>query len=117
MTLATDALEKHEKGHLRTPPLLIALDGITDPRNLGAVVRSAAGFGAHGVVIPERRAAGMTASAWKTSAGAADHVPVVRVTNLSRTLRDQDLRAKLRANDDPVALHAVLSAAQGIKAA
>lgn len=67
-------------------PLVVALDGVTDPRNLGAVVRSAAGFGAHGVVVPERRAAGMTASAWKTSAGAAARLPVARATNLSRQL-------------------------------
>ena len=67
-------------------PLFVALDGITDPRNLGAVVRSAAAFGAHGVLIPERRAAGMTAAAWKTAAGAAARVPVARVTNLTRTL-------------------------------
>jgi len=67
-------------------PLLIALDGVTDPRNLGAVVRSAAAFGAHGVVVPERRSAGMTASAWKVSAGAAARVPVARVTNLTRAL-------------------------------
>jgi len=69
-----------------TPTMLVALDGVTDPRNLGAVVRSAAAFGASGVVVPERRAAGMTASAWKTSAGAAARVPVARATNLSRTL-------------------------------
>ncbi|MFP5334376.1 MAG: 23S rRNA (guanosine(2251)-2'-O)-methyltransferase RlmB [Actinomycetes bacterium] len=68
-------------------PLIVALDGVTDPRNLGAVVRSAAAFGAHGVVVPERRAAGMTAAAWKTSAGAAVRVPVARVTNLTRTLQ------------------------------
>ena len=67
-------------------PLLVALDGVTDPRNLGAVVRSAAAFGAHGVVIPERRAAGMTAAAWKSSAGAAARVPVARATNLVRWL-------------------------------
>jgi 23S rRNA (guanosine2251-2'-O)-methyltransferase len=67
-------------------PLFVVLDGVTDPRNLGAVVRSAAAFGAHGVVIPERRAAGMTASAWKTSAGAASRVPVARATNLVRWL-------------------------------
>ena len=67
-------------------PLLVALDGVTDPRNLGATVRSAAAFGAGGVVIPERRAAGMTASAWKTSAGAAARVPVARATNLTRWL-------------------------------
>ncbi|MPZ93753.1 MAG: 23S rRNA (guanosine(2251)-2'-O)-methyltransferase RlmB [Propionibacteriales bacterium] len=68
-------------------PLIVVLDGITDPRNLGAVVRSAAAFGAHGVVVPARRAAGMTASAWKTSAGAAARVPVARATNLSRQLK------------------------------
>lgn len=68
-------------------PLLVALDGVTDPRNLGAVVRSAAAFGGHGVVVPERRAAGMTAAAWKTSAGAAARVPVARVTNLTRALQ------------------------------
>lgn len=68
--------------------LLVALDSVTDPRNLGAVVRSAGAFGAHGVVVPERRAAGMTASAWKTSAGAAARVPVARATNLTRQLSD-----------------------------
>ena len=70
-----------------TPALVVALDGVTDPRNLGAVVRSAAAFGAHGVVVPERRAAGMTAAAWKTSAGAAARVPVARATNLNRALQ------------------------------
>jgi 23S rRNA (guanosine2251-2'-O)-methyltransferase len=69
-------------------PLIVALDSVTDPRNLGAVVRSAAGFGAHGVVIPERRAARMTASAWKSSAGAAARLPVAHATNLVRTLKD-----------------------------
>lgn len=69
-------------------PLLVALDGVTDPRNLGAVTRSAAAFGAQGVVVPSRRAAGMTATAWKTSAGAAARVPVARATNLTRTLQD-----------------------------
>jgi 23S rRNA (guanosine2251-2'-O)-methyltransferase len=68
-------------------PLIVALDSVTDPRNLGAVVRSAAGFGAHGVVIPERRAASMTASAWKTSAGAAARIPVAQVVNLTRQLK------------------------------
>lgn len=68
-------------------PLVVALDSVTDPRNLGAVVRSAAGFGAHGVVIPERRAAGMTASAWKTSAGAAARIPVAQTVNLVRQLK------------------------------
>jgi 23S rRNA (guanosine2251-2'-O)-methyltransferase len=69
-------------------PLIVVLDSVTDPRNLGAVVRSAAAFGVHGVVIPERRAAAMTASAWKTSAGAAARVPVARATNLTRQLQD-----------------------------
>lgn len=69
-------------------PLLVALDGITDPRNLGAVLRSVAAFGGHGVVLPERRSAGMTASAWKTSAGAAARVPVAKVANLTRALEE-----------------------------
>ena len=68
-------------------PTVVALDGITDPRNLGAVVRSAAAFGVAGVVVPERRSAGMTAGAWKTSAGAAARVPVARAVNLTRALR------------------------------
>jgi 23S rRNA (guanosine2251-2'-O)-methyltransferase len=67
-------------------PLVVACDGITDPRNLGSVLRSAGAFGAHGVVVPERRAAGVTAAAWKVSAGAAARVPVARVTNLVRAL-------------------------------
>src|SRR5918997_6123944 len=71
-----------------TPALLVALDGVTDPRNLGAVVRSAAAFGAHGVLLPQRRSAGVTAVAWRTSAGTAAHIPVARATNLTRTLRD-----------------------------
>jgi 23S rRNA (guanosine2251-2'-O)-methyltransferase len=66
--------------------LLVALDGVMDPRNLGAILRSAAAFGAHGVVVPARRAAGLTAAAWKTSAGAAARVPVARATNLTRAL-------------------------------
>jgi 23S rRNA (guanosine2251-2'-O)-methyltransferase len=69
------------------PPLFVALDGVTDPRNLGAVIRSAAAFGADGVVVPERRAAGMTAGAWKASAGTAARLPVARATNLVRTLK------------------------------
>ena len=67
-------------------PLIVALDGVTDPRNLGAVVRSVAAFGGHGVLIPQRRAAGMTAGGWKASAGAAARVPLARATNLSRAL-------------------------------
>lgn len=69
------------------PALVVACDSITDPRNLGAIIRSAAAFGAAGVIIPERRSAQVTAAAWKTSAGAAARVPVARATNLNRTLR------------------------------
>lgn len=67
-------------------PLLVALDGVTDPRNLGAVIRSSAAFGGHGVIIPERRSAAMTAAAWKTAAGAASQIRVAQVVNLTRTL-------------------------------
>lgn len=82
---ADDLLARAEE--MGEKPLIVALDSVTDPRNLGAVVRSAAGFGAHGVLVPERRAAGMTASAWKTSAGAAARVPVAQATNLTRQLK------------------------------
>ncbi|MBM6699586.1 23S rRNA (guanosine(2251)-2'-O)-methyltransferase RlmB [Bifidobacterium pullorum subsp. saeculare] len=67
-------------------PLFIALDGVTDPQNLGAVIRSAAAFGANGVILPERRSASVTAAAWKVSAGAAAHMPVARVVNLNKAL-------------------------------
>ncbi|MFD2417515.1 23S rRNA (guanosine(2251)-2'-O)-methyltransferase RlmB [Amycolatopsis pigmentata] len=69
------------------PPLLVALDGVTDPRNLGAVVRSAAAFGAHGVLLPARRSAGITAVAWRTSAGTAAKLPIAVATNLTRQLK------------------------------
>jgi len=72
----------------KKPMMLIGLDGITDPHNLGAVVRSAAAFGADGVVIPERRNASMTGSAWKASAGAAARMPISQVTNLVRSIED-----------------------------
>ncbi|MGP9537462.1 23S rRNA (guanosine(2251)-2'-O)-methyltransferase RlmB [Brachybacterium sp. AOP43-C2-M15] len=77
LDIATDRFE---------PPLLVALDGITDPRNLGAILRSADAFGAHGVILPERRSVSMTASVWKVAAGAAGRVRVAQVTNLNRTL-------------------------------
>ncbi|MBB5807219.1 23S rRNA (guanosine2251-2'-O)-methyltransferase [Saccharothrix ecbatanensis] len=70
------------------PPLLVALDGVTDPRNLGAVVRSAAAFGAHGVVLPQRRSASITAVAWRTSAGTAARIPIAVATNLTRQLKE-----------------------------
>ena len=68
-------------------PLLVALDGITDPRNLGAIIRSVGAFGGHGVIVPQRRSVGMTASAWKTSAGAAVRVPVAMAGNLTSTIK------------------------------
>ncbi|MDR1238201.1 MAG: 23S rRNA (guanosine(2251)-2'-O)-methyltransferase RlmB [Propionibacteriaceae bacterium] len=80
-TVLEDALASDEAA------LVVALDSITDPRNLGAIIRSAAAFGAQGVIIPERRSAQVTAAAWKTSAGAAARIPVARVTNLNRTLK------------------------------
>lgn len=70
------------------PALLVALDNISDPRNLGAIVRSVAAFAGNGVLIPQRRSASVTAVAWRTSAGAAARVPVARATNLTRTLKD-----------------------------
>ena len=68
-------------------PLLVALDGVTDPRNLGAIIRSVAAFGGHGVIVPQRRSVGMTAAAWKTSAGAAARTPVAMASNLTQTLK------------------------------
>lgn len=68
-------------------PLIVALDGITDPRNLGAIIRSVAAFGGHGVIVPQRRSVGLTASAWKTSAGAAARTPVAMATNLTQTIK------------------------------
>ncbi|MFD4328418.1 23S rRNA (guanosine(2251)-2'-O)-methyltransferase RlmB [Nocardioides sp. NPDC058538] len=82
---ADDLLDRAAEA--REQALIVALDQVTDPRNLGAIVRSAAAFGAHGVVIPERRAAGMTAAAWKTSAGAAARIPVAQTVNLTRQLK------------------------------
>jgi 23S rRNA (guanosine2251-2'-O)-methyltransferase len=68
-------------------PLLVALDGITDPRNLGAIIRSVAAFGGQGVIVPQRRSVGLTASAWKTSAGAAARTPVAMAANLTQTIK------------------------------
>ncbi|HEY5353408.1 MAG TPA: 23S rRNA (guanosine(2251)-2'-O)-methyltransferase RlmB [Streptosporangiaceae bacterium] len=67
-------------------PLIVALDSVTDPRNLGAIVRSAAAFGAHGVLVPARRSAHVSAGAWKASAGALARVPVAWAPNLTRAL-------------------------------
>lgn len=78
--MLADAREKNED------PFLVVLDSVTDPQNLGAIIRTAACVGAHGVIVPERRAAGLTPSAVKASAGAIEKVKVARVTNLTRTL-------------------------------
>jgi 23S rRNA (guanosine2251-2'-O)-methyltransferase len=81
----TDLLDKIiSRGQV---PLLVALDGITDPRNLGAIIRSVAAFGGHGVIVPQRRSVGLTAAAWKTSAGAAARTPVAMASNLTQTLK------------------------------
>lgn len=82
LELLDDVLDRGET------PLLVALDGVTDPRNLGAIIRSTAAFGGQGVIVPQRRSVGMTASAWKTSAGAAARVPVAMAGNLTTTLKD-----------------------------
>jgi 23S rRNA (guanosine2251-2'-O)-methyltransferase len=68
--------------------LLVVLDGIEDPHNLGAILRTADAAGADGVVIPERRAVGITGTVVKSSAGASEHLPVAKVTNIARTLED-----------------------------
>jgi 23S rRNA (guanosine2251-2'-O)-methyltransferase len=81
----TDLLEKIvSRGQV---PLLVALDGVTDPRNLGAIIRSVAAFGGQGVIVPQRRSVGLTAAAWKTSAGAAARTPVAMASNLTQTLK------------------------------
>ncbi|MFM7491236.1 MAG: 23S rRNA (guanosine(2251)-2'-O)-methyltransferase RlmB [Actinomycetota bacterium] len=72
----------------KEPALFIAVDGVTDPRNIGAIARSAAAFSADGLLIPERRNASLTAAAWKTSAGAAARLPIAQITNLSRSIDD-----------------------------
>jgi len=69
-------------------PLLVALDGVTDPRNLGAILRSTAAFGGQGVIVPQRRSAGVNSAAWKTSAGAAARIPVAVAPNLTTTLKE-----------------------------
>jgi 23S rRNA (guanosine2251-2'-O)-methyltransferase len=83
--LALEDLLEAARGGDR-PPFLLLLDGVTDPQNLGALVRSAHALGAHGVVLPKDRAAGITPAASKAAAGALEHCPVARVTNLSRAI-------------------------------
>ncbi|MBU4464461.1 MAG: 23S rRNA (guanosine(2251)-2'-O)-methyltransferase RlmB, partial [Actinobacteria bacterium] len=74
-----------ERGEL---PLFVALDGITDPRNLGAIIRSTAAFGGHAVILPQRRSAAVNSAAWKTSAGAAARIPVALAGNLTTMLKE-----------------------------
>ena len=86
LVLTVPEYEYADEADLTTGSLIVALDGVTDPRNLGAIARSAAAFGADGILIPTRRSVGVTASAWKTSAGALARVPVAQVTNMTRAL-------------------------------
>lgn len=86
VALAMPAYEYADLDDLATGSLLVALDGVTDPHNLGAISRSAAAFGADGLIIPTRRTATVTAAAWKASAGALSRVPVAQVTNLTRSI-------------------------------
>jgi len=79
-----DLIAARRGGHA----LLVVLDGVEDPHNLGAILRTADAAGADGVVIPERRAAGITGTVVKSSAGASEHLPVAKVTNIARTLED-----------------------------
>lgn len=80
-----DLLEKaYDEGKI---PLFVALDGITDPRNLGAIIRSTAAFGGQGIILPQRRSVGLTSAAWKTSAGAAARCPVAMAHNLNATIK------------------------------
>lgn len=85
-----DAFKKAEEAG--EPVFLIIADGIEDPHNLGAVIRSAEAAGAHGLIIPRRRSAGLTPAAWKAAAGAAEYLPVIRVTNLVSVM--EDLKAR-----------------------
>ena len=82
-TILKSANQEHGK-----PGLIVLLDGVEDPHNLGAIVRTALAAGAHGVIIPERRAAGLTDTVARASAGALAHLPVAKVTNLARTMEE-----------------------------
>lgn len=82
-----DPVELAERALDRGNALLVAADGITDPRNLGAIVRSVAAFGGSGVIVPKRRSVGVTPAVWKTSAGALSHAPVAQASNLTHTLK------------------------------
>ena len=100
------------------PPLLLLLDGVTDPRNLGACLRAADGAGAHAVIAPKDRTASLNEAAVQTASGAAESVPYVTVTNLARTmreLRDRGITLAGTADDAALGLHeAALPAALGL---
>ena len=98
-------------------PLFVALDGVTDPRNLGAIIRSTAAFGGQAVIVPQRRSVGVTSSAWKTSAGAAARTPVAMAPNLTQTLKGMQKRGLFVLGLDgggDVSLHALDLADRGI---
>lgn len=80
--------QKEIFSRVKEKPLFVAVDGVTDPRNIGAIIRSAVAFGADGIFIPERRNASITGAAWKASAGAVARVPIAQVTNLVRSIED-----------------------------
>ncbi|MGO2140915.1 MAG: 23S rRNA (guanosine(2251)-2'-O)-methyltransferase RlmB [Leucobacter sp.] len=82
MDLLEEVLDRDET------PLFVALDGVTDPRNLGAIIRSVGAFGGQGVIVPQRRTASLNSASWKTSAGAAARIPVARASNLTQTLKE-----------------------------
>ncbi|TMI76601.1 MAG: 23S rRNA (guanosine(2251)-2'-O)-methyltransferase RlmB [Bacillati bacterium ANGP1] len=85
------------------PPFILVLDGVEDPANLGAIIRTAEGAGVHGVIIPKHRATGLTPAVAKTSAGALEYLPVAQVTNLVRTLDELKEAGLWVAGADPTA--------------
>ncbi len=106
--LAQDLDEVLEE--LSEPALLMVLDGVTDPHNLGACLRSADAFGVHAVIAPKDRSAGLSAVAMKAASGAADAVPYLTVTNLARTLRDLKERNILIIGTDDEATGTLMDA-------
>jgi len=86
--LVLELMSDWDNGYRKNPPLVVALDSITDPHNLGAILRSASAFDADAVIIPSRRSVGVNSTVWKTSAGAAARVPVGQVTNLNNALTE-----------------------------
>lgn len=95
---------------VQEPPLLLILDGVTDPHNLGACLRCADAFGAHAVIVPKDRAVGVNATVAKAASGAADTVPVITVTNLARCLRDLKSRGVWLLGTDPNGEESMFSA-------